>query len=68
MAGKVSVVRELPLRGEPEGLGYGFAIGDRYQTTLVYRSQDEARAARKKVPDAVNAAVESIERWAPEKR
>ena len=68
MAGKVSVVRELPLRSVPDGMGYGFAIGDRYQTTLVYRSQDEARAARKKVLDAVNAAVKSIERWAPERR
>ena len=68
MPGKVGVVRELPLRSEPNGLGYGFSVGERYTHTLVYRSQDEARAARKKVLDAVTAAVESIERWAPDKR
>ena len=68
MAGEVSVVREMALKCEANGLGYGFAIGERYTTTLVYRSQDEARAARKKVMDAVGSAVEAIERWAPEKR
>ena len=65
MAGKMVVVRELPLRSEPIGLRYGFAIGDRYQTTLP--DQDEARAALRKVLNAVTAAIEPIERWASDK-
>ena len=67
MPGKIGVVREMALRSEPVS-GWGFTVGERYQTTLIYRRQDEARAARKKVLDAVSAAVETIERWAPDKR
>ena len=64
---RIKPIVELPLRSGP-GMGYGFSTGDKYTITLVYRTREEAQAARKKLMDAVNGAVESIERWAPDRR
>ena len=66
-ATRIKPIVEMPLTSG-QGAGVGFSVGERYTITFIYRTREEAMAARKKVMDAAGTAVEAIERWAPEKR
>ena len=57
----VSAITEMS-RGIEGERGFGFSVGVRFTVSFVYRSQQEAEAARERMLVAVRGA-ELVERW-----